>query len=67
MRINREWKKRQQFRKDTDDRKIKMESKRTRQRRVGYRKWTRMKTYSREKRTQRKPQRWLAYTEQIWF
>lgn len=49
MRINREWKKRQQFRKDTDDRKIKKESKRTRQRHVGYRKWTRMKTYSRKK------------------
>lgn len=30
MRINREWKKRQQFRKDTDDRKIKKDERETR-------------------------------------
>jgi len=34
---------------------------------VGYRKWTRMKAYSRKKRTVREPQRWLAHTEQMWF
>lgn len=69
MRINRDWKKKKKtasnrYRGQEDEEGKQMEETEAC---VGYRKWTRMKTYSRKKWTGRETQRWLAHTEQMWF